>query len=91
LLPFKVNPLAAIKPVVVVKLNVVPDGGLIKLIEVNKVDVAENPLKMNPLPSCAVVDGIKDLEFGADTLCPNPKNDVRENNINNKNLILFNY
>jgi hypothetical protein len=65
--------------------------GFIKLIEANKVDDAENPLNINPLPSCAVADGINDLELGADILCPNPKNDVRENNINNKNLILFNY
>jgi hypothetical protein len=64
---------------------------LIKLIDANKVDVALNPLNTNPLPSCAVVDGINDLESGADTLCPNPKNDVnKNNNVTNKFFILFN-
>jgi hypothetical protein len=65
---------------------------LIKLIDANKVDVALNPLNTNPLPSCAVVDGINDLESGADTLCPNPKNDVnKNNNVTNKFFMLFNY
>jgi hypothetical protein len=64
--------------------------GLIKLIEANKVDVVVNPLNTNPLPSCAVVDGINDLESGADTLCPNPKNDINKNNVTNKCFILFN-
>jgi hypothetical protein len=36
------------------------------------------------------VDGIKDLESGADTLCPNPKNDINKNNVTNKCFILFN-
>jgi hypothetical protein len=64
---------------------------LIKLIDANKVDVALNPLNTNPLASCAVVDGINDLESGADTLCPNPKNDVnKNNNVTNKFFILFN-
>jgi hypothetical protein len=64
--------------------------GLIKLIDVRSVAVELNPLNTNPLPSCAVVDGIKDLESGADTLCPNPKNDVNNNNVTNKCFILFN-
>jgi hypothetical protein len=65
---------------------------LIKLIDANKVDVALNPLNTNPLASCAVVDGINDLESGADTLCPNPKNDVnKNNNVTNKFFMLFNY
>jgi hypothetical protein len=87
-----VNPLAAVKPVVVVKLNVVPVGGLTKLIEANRVDVEVNPLNTNPLASCPFVDGINDLESGADTLCPNPKNDVsKNNNVTNKCFMLFNY
>jgi hypothetical protein len=69
----------------------VPDGGLIKLIDVNKVDVAENPLNWNPPASCPVVDCKKDLESGADTLCPNPKNDINKNNVTNIFFILFNY
>jgi hypothetical protein len=65
---------------------------LIKLIDASKVDVALNPLNWNPLPSCAVVDGINDLESGADTLCPNPKNDVNKNKrVTNNFFILFNY
>ena len=44
--------------------------GFIKLIDANKVDVVLNPLNTNPLPSCAVVDGVNDLESGAETLCP---------------------
>jgi len=69
----------------------VPDGGLIKLIDVNKVDVALNPLNTNPLASCAVVDCKNDLESGADTLCPNPKNDVsKSKNIVTNFFILFN-
>jgi len=91
LLPAKVNPLAAVRPVVVVKLNVVPVGGLTKLIDANKVAVDPNPLNTNPLASCPVVDGKKDLESGADTLCPNPKNDISENNVTNMCFILFNY
>jgi hypothetical protein len=72
--------------------NVVPDGGLTKLIEVNNVDVALNPLNTNPLASCALVDCKKDLEAGADTLCPNPKNDINESkNIVTICFILFNY
>jgi hypothetical protein len=63
---------------------------LIKLIDVSKVDVAENPLNTNPLPSCAVVDCKKDLESGADTLCPNPKNDVSKKNITKSFFILLN-
>jgi hypothetical protein len=87
-----VNPLAAVRPVVVVRLNVVPDGGFTKLIDANKVDVEVNPLNTNPLASCPVVDGKKDLESGADTLCPNPKNDVVINKIVTNNFfILFNY
>jgi len=38
------------------------------------------------------VDGKKDLESGADTLCPNPKNDVnKNNNVTIDFFILFNY
>ena len=66
--------------------------GLIKLIEASKVDVALNPLNWNPLPSCPVVDGKKDLESGADTLCPNPSTDIdKKNNVTSKFFILFNY
>jgi len=91
LLPAKVNPLAAVRPVVVVRLNVVPVGGLTKLIEANNVAVDPNPFNTNPLASCPFVDGKKDLESGADTLCPNPKNDVnKNNNVTNKFFILFN-
>jgi hypothetical protein len=89
LLSLKVNPLAAVKPVVVVRLNVVPVGGLTKLIDANIVAVELNPLKVNPLASCPDVDGKKDLESGADTLCPNPKNDIKRNNVTNKCFILF--
>jgi hypothetical protein len=64
---------------------------LIKLIDANKVDVEPNPLNENPLASCPVVDGKKDLESGADTLCPNPKNDISKNNVTNICFILFNY
>jgi hypothetical protein len=64
--------------------------GFIKLIEANKVDVELNPFNTNPLPSCAVVDGINDLESGADTLCPNPKNEISKKNITNNFFILFN-
>jgi hypothetical protein len=65
---------------------------LIKLIEASNVDVEVNPLNENPLPSCAFVDGKKDLESGADTLCPNPKNDVnKNNNVTIDFFILFNY
>jgi hypothetical protein len=72
--------------------SVVFVDGLIRLIEANKVDVALKPLNWNPLASCAVVDGINDLESGADTLCPNPKNDVNKNvNVTIKFFILFNY
>jgi hypothetical protein len=92
LLPLKVNPLAAVRPVVVFNTNVVPDGGLTKLIDANKVDVEVNPLNTNPLASCPLVDCKKDLESGADTLCPNPKNDVnKNNNVTNIFFILFNY
>jgi len=90
LLPLKVNPLAAVRPVVVFNTNVVPDGGLTKLIEVSKVAVELNPLNANPLASCPFVDGKKDLESGADTLCPNPKNDVnKSNNVTNKCFIIL--
>jgi len=92
LLPAKVNPLAAVRPVVVVRLNVVPVGGFTKLIDANKVAVELNPLKLNPLASCPFVDCKKDLESGADTLCPNPKNDVnKNNNVTIDFFILFNY
>jgi hypothetical protein len=89
LLPLKVNPLAAVKPVVVFNTNVVPDGGLTKLIDANRVAVELNPLNTNPLASCAVVDGINDLESGADTLCPNPKNDIKRNNVTNRCFIIL--
>jgi hypothetical protein len=89
LLPAKVNPLAAVRPVVVVRLNVVPVGGFTKLIDANKVAVEPNPLNTNPLASCPVVDGKKDLESGADTLCPNPKNEISKKNITNNFFILF--
>jgi hypothetical protein len=64
--------------------------GLIKLIDASKVDVEVNPLNKNPLPSCAVVDGINDLESGADTLCPNPKNEISKKHITNSFFILLN-
>jgi len=64
--------------------------GFIKLIDASKVDVALNPLNTNPLPSCAVVDGINDLESGADTLCPNPKNEISKKHITNNFFILLN-
>jgi len=64
--------------------------GFIKLIDANKVDVVLNPLNWNPLPSCAVVDGINDLESGADTLCPNPKNEISKKHITNSFFILLN-
>jgi hypothetical protein len=88
LLPVKVNPLAAIRPLFVSKTNVVPAGGFTKLIDVSKVDVAENPLNTNPLAVCPEVDCKKDLESGADTLCPNPKNDVNKNNVTNRYFII---
>jgi hypothetical protein len=54
--------------------------------------VEVNPLNTNPLASCPLVDCKKDLESGADTLCPNPKNDVnKNNNVTNIFFILFNY
>jgi hypothetical protein len=90
LLPLKVNPLAAVKPVVVVRLNVVPVGGLTKLIDANKVAVEPNPLNTNPLASCPDVDGKNDLESGADTLCPNPKNEISKKHITNSFFILLN-
>jgi hypothetical protein len=89
LLPANVNPLAAVRPVVVVRLNVVPVGGFTKLIDANKVAVEPNPLNTNPLASCPVVDGKNDLESGADTLCPNPKNEISKKNITNNFFILF--
>jgi hypothetical protein len=88
-LPTNVNPLDAVKPDVVVRLNVVPVGGFTKLIDANIVAVELNPLNENPLASCPDVDGKNDLESGADTLCPNPKNDVKRNNVTNKCFILF--
>jgi hypothetical protein len=63
---------------------------LIKLIDANKVDVALNPLNTNPLASCAFVDGINDLESGADTLCPNPKNEISKKHITKSFFILLN-
>jgi hypothetical protein len=89
LLPGNVNPLAAVRPVVVVKLNVVPDGGFTKLIDANIVAVELNPFKLNPLASCPAVDCKKDLESGADTLCPNPKNEISKKNITNSFFMLF--
>jgi hypothetical protein len=86
-----VNPLAAVRPVVVVRLNVVPVGGLIKLIEAKRVSFEPNPLNTNPLASCPLVDGINDLESGADTLCPNPKNEISKKHITNNFFILFHY
>jgi hypothetical protein len=86
-----VNPLAAVKPVVVVRLNVVPVGGLTKLIDANIVSVELNPLNENPLASCPDVDGKNDLESGADTLCPNPKNEISKKHITNNFFILFYY
>jgi len=68
----------------------VPDGGLTKLKEVNRVDVELNPFKTKQPASCPEVDCKKDLESGADTLCPNPKNDVSKNNTTINFLILFN-
>jgi hypothetical protein len=91
LLPLKVNPLAAARPVVVFNMNVVPEGGFTKLIEANRVADVLNPLKTKPLASCPLVDCKKDLESGADTLCPNPKNDINKKNITNIFFILFDY
>jgi len=91
LLPLNVNPLAAVRPVVVVRLNVVPVGGLTKLIDANRVAVELKPLKLNPLPSCPLVDCKNDLESGADTLCPNPKNEISKKHITNNFFILFYY
>jgi hypothetical protein len=89
LLPLKVNPLAAVNPVVVFSTNVVPDGGFTKLIDVNSVSVEPNPFKTKPLASCALVDWVNDLESGADTLCPNPKNDINSNKTTSNFFILF--
>jgi hypothetical protein len=89
LLPLKVNPLAAVRPVVVFNTNVVPVGGFTKLIDANNVTVELNPLNTNPLASCAVVDCKKDLESGADTLWPNPKNDVNKSNVTNRCFIIL--
>jgi len=89
LLPDKINPLAAVKPVVVFNTNVVPDGGFTKLIDANRVDVELNPLNTNPLASCPEVDGKNDLESGADTLCPNPKNEISKKHITNSFFILL--
>jgi hypothetical protein len=89
LLPVNVNPLAAVKPVVVFNTNVVPDGGLTKLIDAKRVDVEVNPFNTNPLASCPAVDGKKDLESGADTLCPNPKNEISKKHITNSFFILL--
>jgi hypothetical protein len=86
-----VNPLAAVKPVVVIRTNVVPDGGLIKLIDVSNVAVELNPLKTNPLASCPLVDCVNDLESGADTLCPNPNVEISKKHITNSFLMLFYY
>jgi hypothetical protein len=70
----------------------VPVGNSTKLIDANTTSLVANPLNKNPLASCPFVDGINDLESGADTLCPNPKNDVnKNNNVTNKFFILFNY
>jgi hypothetical protein len=85
-----VKPLAAVRPVVVFNTNVVPDGGLIKLIDANSVSLDPNPLKLNPLASCPFVDGINDLESGADTFCPNPKNEISKKHITNNFFILLN-
>jgi hypothetical protein len=54
------------------------------------VAVGANPLNINPLASCPFVDGINDLESGADTLCPNPKNEISKKNITNNFFMLFN-
>jgi hypothetical protein len=51
LVPVKVNPLAAVNPVVVLILNVVPVGNVTKLIDVNKMSVEVNQFKTNPLAS----------------------------------------
>jgi hypothetical protein len=91
LLPGNVNPLAAVRPVVVLSVNVVPDGGLTKLIEANNIAVELNPLKTNPLASCPLAEGKNDLESGADTLCPNPKNEISKKHITNNFFILFYY
>ena len=84
LVPVSVNPLAAVKPVIVLRLNVVPVGNVTKLIDVSKVAVGLNPLNTNPLASCPFVFTEKDLATGAVTLCPVAKND------NNKNKIVTN-
>jgi hypothetical protein len=89
LLPDNVNPLAAVKPVVVFNVNVVPDGGFTKLIDAKSVEVELKPFNTNPLASCPVVDGINDLESGADTLCPNPKNEISKKHITNSFFILL--
>ena len=86
LLPLKVNPLAAVNPVVVFNTNVVPDGGLTKLIDANSVAVELNPFKTKPLASCALVDCKKDLESGAETLCPFVTN---EQSVSSNIVIIF--
>jgi hypothetical protein len=86
LLPLKVNPLAAVNPVVVFNTNVVPDGGLTKLIDANSVSVETKPLKTKPLASCTLVDCVNDLEFGAETLCPFVTN---EQSVNSNIVIIF--
>ena len=50
----------------------------------------ENPLNKNPLAFCPVVDGKNDLESGADTLCPNPKNEISKKHITKSFFILLN-
>ena len=57
----------------------------------NRVAVELNPLRLNPLASCPDVEGKKDLESGADTLCPNPKNDINKKNTTNIFFILLDY
>jgi hypothetical protein len=79
LLPLKVNPLAAVRPVVVFITNVVPDGGFTKLIEANRVSVELNPVNSNPLASCPLVLTVNDLGSGAFTAYPNPKFTINKN------------
>jgi hypothetical protein len=67
LLPIKLNPLAAVNPIVVLNTNVVPAGGDTKLTDANKVAVELNPVNSNPLASCPVVFTINDLGSGAET------------------------
>jgi hypothetical protein len=80
LLPVKVNPDAGVKPVVVVKLNVVPAGGLINPIDANNISVEVNPFKTNPLHACPLTFNSNFLEAGCVMDCA--MDILLDNNIN---------